>query len=72
MVFNELLAAFAEKYGIEGLDGATELDVGGFRVGRRVLAGLRTAEEVRAEIRSETPETGDANGNPFSNGFVHV
>ncbi len=35
MDFNELLAAFAAKYGIEGLDGAdgaAELDVDGFRV----------------------------------------
>ena len=35
MVFNELLAAFAAKYGIEGLDGAesaAELDVDGLRV----------------------------------------
>ena len=156
MDFIELLAAFAAKYGIEGLDGAdgaAELDVDGFRVEllddqqthsllacaeiglpqpdadgafsglmlqanfllrgtegatlcqnpdngayaivrpfplaltdveslgagleslvnqaenwRKVLAGLRSAEEVRSEV----PDTGDAKDNPFSVGFVHV
>ena len=156
MVFNELLAAFAAKYGIEGLDGANgaaELDVDGLRVEllndpqtqsvlacteiglpppdadgafgalmlkanfllrategatlcqnpetgayalvrpftlaltdaeslgagleslvnqaedwRKVLTGLRTAEETQ----SEAPETGDEHHDMVSSGFVHV
>ena len=61
MEFRELLAAFAAKYGIDGLegaDGAAELDVEGIRV--ELLNDLQTHSLVAcAEIGHPPP---DANG----------
>ena len=61
MEFKELLAAFATKYGIDGLegaDGAAELDVEGIRV--ELLNDLQTHSLVAcAEIGHPPP---DANG----------
>lgn len=61
MEFKELLAAFATKYGIDGLegaDGAAELDVEGIRV--ELLNDLQTHNLVAcAEIGHPPP---DANG----------
>jgi len=61
MEFKELLAAFAAKYGIDGLegaDGAAELDVEGIRV--ELLNDLQTHSLVAcAEIGHPPP---DANG----------
>ena len=61
MEFKELLAAFAVKYGIDGLegaDGAAELDVEGIRV--ELLNDLQTHSLVAcAEIGHPPP---DANG----------
>ena len=61
MEFNELIAAFAAKYGIKGLDGvdgAAELDVDGVRV--ELLEDLQTRSLVAcAEIGLPPP---DANG----------
>ena len=61
MEFRELLAAFAAKYGIDGLegaDGAAELDVEGIRV--ELLNDLQTHRLVAcAEIGHPPP---DANG----------
>ena len=64
MEFNELLAAFAAKYGIEGLDGAdgvAELEVDGIRV--ELLEDPQARSLVAcAEIGLPPPDTNGAFG----------
>ncbi len=64
MVFNELIAAFAAKYGIaglEGADGAAELDVDGLRV--ELLDDPQTHSVLACtEIGFPPPDADDAFG----------
>ena len=56
MGFKELLAAFAARYGIDGLDVADG------------VAELKHAEDAHAKAT----ETGDSHHNMISSGYFHV
>jgi len=72
MEFNELLAAFAAKYGIEGLDGAdgvAELEVDGIRV--EMLEDPQTRSLVAcAEIGLPPPDANGAFVDDWPDGYL--